>query len=73
MTDHDQLLKDYLQAALVALQDLDDTLRAYLDEGPGLVDAGHAEIARRCLDDASHYLTQAAQRRQEEYRFGWRP
>jgi len=63
VADHDQLLRDYLAAALVALEDLDDTLRAYLDEGPGVYERMHVDSARSGLGDARYYLTQA-QRRQ---------
>lgn len=59
MADHDQLLKDYLAAALVALQDLDETLRAYLDEGPGRWETARATWARRCLADAEAHLVGA--------------
>lgn len=52
MSDHDQLLKDYLKAALVALRDLDDTLRDYLAEGPGEADKEVISSAWRKIQEA---------------------
>ena len=56
MADHDQLLKDYLAAALVALQDLDATLWAYLDEGPGERGRAAAVGAKAWAGVSRYYL-----------------
>lgn len=62
MPDHDQLLRDYLAAAVQALADLDDTLQAYLDEGPGEEGRECAELARISLGTADSYLGAAQAR-----------